>query len=146
MSPYRITVHCSATQNGVSLSIDTIAKWHKERGFLDVGYHVVIDVDGTIEYGRAFKAIGAHVKHANKGNLGICLVGNTKFKEAQFESLRYILDELSFVYDIDPWNITCHYEYPSARDQGKSCPNIPISHLLVWYLDGNPEAIRSYLL
>ena len=40
-----------------------------------LGYHYVIDTDGTVETGRMVGEIGAHVKGHNQYSVGICLVG-----------------------------------------------------------------------
>ena len=44
-----IILHCSATREGQDVKASDIKRWHKERGFDDIGYHYVIDLDGTIE-------------------------------------------------------------------------------------------------
>lgn len=48
----------------------------RERGFLDIGYHFVIDRRGRIYEGRNLVAHGAHVRDHNAGTLGIALLGN----------------------------------------------------------------------
>ena len=37
-----IILHCSATPEGKDYSVDTIRKWHLQRGFSNIGYHYVI--------------------------------------------------------------------------------------------------------
>lgn len=71
----KIIVHCSATPEGRDISADTIDKWHKERGWSGIGYHYVVSLDGTIEYGRDIQKTGAHVKGHNTGSIGICYIG-----------------------------------------------------------------------
>jgi N-acetylmuramoyl-L-alanine amidase len=49
-----LVIHCTATQEGVDVSADTIRKWHtspkpKGRGWKQVGYSEMIHLDGTIE-------------------------------------------------------------------------------------------------
>ena len=48
----RIVLHCSATIEGKEYSVDTIRKWHTNKGWSDIGYHYVIQLDGTISQGR----------------------------------------------------------------------------------------------
>ena len=38
----KIILHCSATAEGKDYTVDTIRRWHKARGFNDIGYHIVI--------------------------------------------------------------------------------------------------------
>jgi len=58
-------------------------------------------------------------------------VGRNKFTRAQFEILRHTLDKLTINHGIPDWEIYTHNEF----DELKTCPNIPIKNLLVWYLD-----------
>ena len=71
----KIIVHCSATPEGRDISAATIDKWHKERGWSGIGYHFVVKLDGTIEYGRMVDKVGAHCKGHNKSSIGICYIG-----------------------------------------------------------------------
>ena len=77
-----IVIHCSATRAGQDVRAADIDKWHKERGFSEIGYHYVIDLDGTVEVGRPLTMDGAHCNTAglsglsyNKHSIGICYVG-----------------------------------------------------------------------
>lgn len=77
-----IVIHCSATRAGQDVRAADIDKWHKERGFNEIGYHYVIDLDGSVEFGRALPKDGAHCNTAglsgvsyNKHSIGICYIG-----------------------------------------------------------------------
>ena len=77
-----IVIHCSATRSGQDVRAADIDKWHKERGFKMIGYHYVIDLDGTVETGRPLTMAGAHCNTAgtsgrsyNQHSIGICYVG-----------------------------------------------------------------------
>tara|TARA_B100000963_G_C22593185_1_gene656510 strand:- start:875 stop:1300 length:426 start_codon:yes stop_codon:yes gene_type:complete len=74
----KIVVHCSATQEGKNISAATIDKWHKKRGWRGIGYHYVIALDGSMEYGRPVEQIGAHVKKMNKNSIGIVYIGGVE--------------------------------------------------------------------
>ena len=71
----KIVIHCSATPEGTDVKAATIAKWHKQRGFKSIGYHYVIDLDGTIEKGRPLEKAGAHCEGVNESSIGICYIG-----------------------------------------------------------------------
>ncbi len=59
----KIIVHCTATQEGKEISVDTIRKWHVDgRGWSDIGYHYIISLDGLTEVGRPIERSGAHTK------------------------------------------------------------------------------------
>lgn len=71
-----LIVHCSATPAGRDVSAADIRRWHKEeRGFADIGYHFVVRLDGTVEYGRSLANIGAHCHGHNSRSVGVCYVG-----------------------------------------------------------------------
>jgi N-acetylmuramoyl-L-alanine amidase len=78
---------------------------HKARGFKrdsqavrsfnpelkHIGYHYVIEVDGTIRPGRGIEEVGAHVQGSNSKSIGICLIGTDKFTDAQWTALRTLV-------------------------------------------------------
>lgn len=70
-----IAIHCSATPAGRDVRAATIRAWHLAKGWSDIGYHFVIDLDGTIEVGRPLRTAGAHVAGHNARSIGICYVG-----------------------------------------------------------------------
>ena len=94
-----IIIHCSATKAGQDFHASDIDRWHKERGFDCIGYHRVIDLDGTIEKGRNISKPGAHCKGHNADSIGICYIGGLDKDgnpadtrtEAQKESLLEII-------------------------------------------------------
>ncbi|WP_279572494.1 N-acetylmuramoyl-L-alanine amidase [Volucribacter amazonae] len=122
----KIVIHCSATQNGKLLRNKThtaaqrIDEWHAKRGFQrqawwlrrfnphlkHIGYHYVIDTDGTVETGRKVGETGAHVKGHNTGSIGICLVGGIsidgknygRYTAKQWQVLHRLLRELEASY------------------------------------------------
>lgn len=71
----KIIVHCSDTPEGRNDTAEDIRRWHKARGFNDIGYHYVIDLDGTIEAGRDIGVAGAHTQGQNATSIGICYIG-----------------------------------------------------------------------
>ena len=70
-----IIIHCADTPEGRDDKAADIDRWHKQRGFDSIGYHYVIDLDGTIEAGRDLDCIGAHCKGHNTNSIGICYIG-----------------------------------------------------------------------
>lgn len=72
----KIIWHCSATPAGMDVKGATIKVWHtKDRGWSDIGYHYVIELDGTIYQGRPLERPGAHTRGHNDDSIGICYVG-----------------------------------------------------------------------
>ena len=53
-----IIIHCSATRAGQDIKAKDIDRMHRARGFSQIGYNYVIDLDGTIEAGRPLTIAG----------------------------------------------------------------------------------------
>ncbi|WP_180131948.1 N-acetylmuramoyl-L-alanine amidase [Rhodoferax sp. BLA1] len=125
-----LVIHCSATPSGRPLTrglpgqpgfkncVQIIDEWHSARGFhrafqarraqnpelSAIGYHFVIDLDGTIHSGRAVAEVGAHAQGHNANSIGICMIGGTerdgKYTTAQWRALAYVVRELTDTYAI----------------------------------------------
>lgn len=124
-----IVIHCTATMQNVDFRASDIDKWHRHRGFNSIGYHYVIDLDGTIEVGRPESVVGAHVKDFNVNSIGIVYVGGLAKDatgqvipadtrtEAQKKALVNLLTELKKKYPNA--EILGHKDFPNVR---KACP------------------------
>ena len=107
-----IVIHCADTPAKMDVGATEIRKWHKERGWKDIGYHFVIRRNGEIEKGRHHAQVGAHVLGFNNTSLGICMVGREQnYSEAQWRSLAYLVLQATRYYkgtkvvghcDLDP--------------------------------------------
>ena len=125
-----IIIHCSATKEGLDIKAHNIDMWHRRRGFRKIGYHYVIDLDGTVEKGRPLWEIGAHCKDHNAQSVGICYIGgldrkgfpkDTRTKE-QKVALRELVRELKLRFP----QATIHGHKEFAR---KACPCFPMRAL-----------------
>ncbi|QXV74636.1 lysozyme protein [Rhizobium phage RHEph21] len=121
-----LVVHCAATPPSWNGGAKEIRQWHREKGWIDIGYHFVIRRDGTVETGRPENTVGAHVENHNSNSIGICLVGGVddklkaqnNFTPAQFAALALKLRELKKKYP----NVTVqgHRDFPGVK---KDCPS-----------------------
>ncbi len=75
-----IIVHCADTPEGRDNKAADIKRWHKAQGWKDIGYHYVIDLDGTIEPGRPLETAGAHCTGHNANSIGVCYIGGCDAK------------------------------------------------------------------
>lgn len=72
----KIIVHCSATPEGRDVKTETIRKWHvNDNHWNDIGYHYIIELDGTLHKGRDESVVGAHCSGQNTNSIGVCYVG-----------------------------------------------------------------------
>jgi len=70
-----IIVHCTATPEGKDFKAVDIDKWHKQKGWDGIGYHHVVDLDGTVEPGRPESKVGAHCYGHNQNSIGVVYIG-----------------------------------------------------------------------
>lgn len=124
----KIIIHCAATKEGVYVSTETIRRWHvEERGWSDIGYHYVIELDGCIEKGRDENIQGAHTKKFNKKSIGICYVGGVD-KDMKPKDTR-TPDQIASMKDLI---CTLKNKYPKATVHGhnefssKACPSFDV--------------------
>ena len=71
----KIIIHCTGTKKGDRISREQIKKWHLERGFEEIGYHYIIEIDGNVQIGRPLHLVGAHCYGQNDDSIGIAYVG-----------------------------------------------------------------------
>jgi hypothetical protein len=88
MTPKRIILHHSLTEDGATVSWGAIRNWHmglhpdspyREKPMRDIGYHFGIELAGSrheVLLGRMPDAQGAHALGQNSDSIGICFVGN----------------------------------------------------------------------
>jgi N-acetylmuramoyl-L-alanine amidase len=133
-----IIVHCSATRPDwmrdakTSAKVAEIRRWHvADRGWKDIGYHYLIDRDGTVAYGRPLAQIGAHVAGRNTGTIGVCLIGGhgssekdkfrDNFTQAQERSLQKVIADLMSTHPTIT-RVSGHNQWAA-----KACPgfNVP---------------------
>lgn len=124
-----IIIHCSATRVGADFRASDIDRWHKENGYVCIGYHYVVDLSGYIEVGRDESIPGAHCHGHNLHSIGVCYIGgldlkgrpaDTRTKE-QKNALALLIKYLKLSYP----NATIHghHEFNSS----KACPCFDVS-------------------
>lgn len=120
----------------MDIGVAVIRGWHVNgNGWTDIGYHIVIRRDGSIEYGRPMGIAGAHTKGYNRGSIGICMIGGidkngksrNNFTKLQFATLRRLLRTLKA--DYKDATIHGHNEFSP-----KDCPSFNVPK---WLKDNN---------
>jgi N-acetylmuramoyl-L-alanine amidase len=135
-----IWLHCSATRvlwfadKSLADKVREITRWHvQERKWNAIGYHWLIDRDGSVAPGRPETTAGAHVAGHNTGSIGICLIGGhgsnendafeKHFTPAQDRALRTLIDDIKSRTPIK--RIRGHNEVAA-----KACPGFRVSRWL----------------
>ena len=130
-----IIVHCTATPEGQPRTVEQIRAQHKAQGWADIGYHILVTLDGKAYLGRDMDISGAHAEEHNSHSIGVCYVGGLenrpgvaynklKAKDTRTESQKATL--LNLLMDLRKL-------YPNARiighrdvdRKGKECPSFP---------------------
>ncbi|HYE06892.1 MAG TPA: N-acetylmuramoyl-L-alanine amidase [Planctomycetota bacterium] len=135
----RITVHHSADDiDMVDDPVETlrrIEKQHKlgqgkNEPFACIGYHYLISADGAVWEGRPLQYQGAHATgDNNKGNIGICLLGNFdrgRPSPTQQKALLAVLDRLCQQHRIARGKVVGHNHFKTTNCPGKHLD--PIVH------------------
>jgi N-acetyl-anhydromuramyl-L-alanine amidase AmpD len=113
-------------------------------GAADIAYHFLIDPSGRVIEGRKLAWQGAHAGNndANRGNIGICLLGNFDVQrptEAQKQALRKLLVTLMNRYNIPVSRVYTHCEV--KRKFALAATDCPGKNLQV-YVDGLRSSLR----
>jgi N-acetylmuramoyl-L-alanine amidase len=124
-----IVVHCSASQPKAKVDASVIDRWHRERGFLMIGYHIVVLRDGTVQTGRETDQPGAHAEGFNNKSIGICLVGGVNeklqpennFTPEQFDRLKQLIVSLRVKFT--KAEVLGHRDLPGVT---KACPSFDV--------------------
>lgn len=134
-----IILHCSATEEGKDFTADDIRRWHKARGWKDIGYHYVIKLDGTLQYGRPVDQVGAHVKGHNNTTVGVCYIGGLRNGEpADTMTPEQEVTFLELVYSLRKslgyLTVHGHNEYSA-----KACPSFVVKDKYPFLNSGHEE-------
>ncbi len=134
----RLTVHHSATmarstgKRHARTAILGIQRYHQgpEKRWADIGYHYLIDPAGRIWTGRSLAYQGAHAGNPqkNRGNIGICMLGNfvpsgQRPTQVQTQALENLIAGLCSRFDIPPSQILTHGELKTTQCPGPYLSN-----------------------
>lgn len=116
-----IVLHTAAFSGNAG--VEKIRRWHRLRGFSDIGYHYVIRRDGSREVGRPEHLVGAHCRDGgyNHNSIGICFEGHGDYETwtvAQCAALISLVAKLKDQYGIPVERVIGHRESGAI----KTCP------------------------
>ena len=130
---------------------DKINLWHKSKNFplsslgFYVGYHFLIEPDGTVRQARNLDEIGAHDQGENLDSLGLGIAGNFDIgvpSENQTAAAVKILGEM-----MSSVGIKINRIEPHRQDDATSCPglNIGDNWLILEYLKRHSDpSVRAF--
>ncbi len=126
---YRITIHHSGEYGDATAEprpmLRLIEKVHmRDRGWACIGYHFIIDREGTVYEGRPVKYQGAHAGGDNNiGNIGVSLLGDfnqERVPATQAKALAFVLERLTTDYAIKRSNVFGHQHFKITDCPGKN--------------------------
>lgn len=139
MTPRRIIWHHSAV-NAKRLQFDEINRHHETRAFPKsskgyfVGYHYLVEYDGSVRQAREETEIGAHDTGENLNSIGICLAGDFTAQlptPAQCAAVATLVQQIR-----SRWYIPVTRIEPHRWDDDTACPGdfLPDNWLIMTYL------------
>lgn len=114
-------------------STETLRQYHKlHNGWDDIGYHWVIEGDGSIHPGRTEDTIGSHVGGFNKHTIGICVTGHgdfAPFKPVQLASLVQLCARICEERHLSAGRVIGHRETEQhgGPPVHKTCPGVTVN-------------------
>ncbi|HHN48737.1 MAG TPA: N-acetylmuramoyl-L-alanine amidase [Bacteroidales bacterium] len=121
-----IAVHHSATKTG---SAEIYARFHvNDLNWPGIGYHFVIEKDGTIKWTNNLQTVSYHVGNSNRTAVGICLTGDFREQEPtgeQWSSLFGLLKTLMVELNLSHDSVWGHSQFPGY--ESKACPCIDMT-------------------
>ena len=130
-----IVIHCTKTPPAQNIGLEELYRLHRKQGMLDVSYHYIIKIDGSLQKGRQDNTQGAHTQGHNKDSLAICLVGgvNSRGKPedtytlAQYVTLASVVQVLTCQHPAA--EVLGHQDYPNCNT---ACPSFDVR---TWYAE-----------
>lgn len=136
-----IIIHTTATSpnwragHPTADKVAEVRRWHvDDNGWSDIGYHFLIDRDGTVAPGRPVARAGAHVRGHNANSIAIALFGGRgssavdmfadNFTPEQDRALRALITELQTKHP-GAKKVSGHNEYAN-----KACPGFNVKRWL----------------
>lgn len=151
MTPQRIIWHHSAVRSREP-QFEQINQHHKMRDFprsslgFYVGYHWLIETDGTVRQARLETEMGAHDTGENVNSLGICFAGDFTASlpgEAQADAAARLIAGIR-----SRWNIPITRIEPHRWDDNTQCPGtfVPDDWLIKEYLKRETSPLHRLFL
>ncbi len=107
---YLVLHHSAGNKNA---TVEDIRKMHIAKGWIDIGYHKVINWKGEVFQGRNDAVIGSQAFGLNSESLGILAVGNWNIEkppESLINAIVQVMSVLCLRYGLSEDKIIGHYQ------------------------------------
>jgi N-acetylmuramoyl-L-alanine amidase len=127
----RVIVHDSHTTPDIARGEEFLFWGGLKRGLMDVGYHFIINRDGSCLMVRDHRLVGTHTPGHNLDSIGVCLMGGQggagpedNFTVEQKDKLLELLAWLSSHYSLSTSAFIGHTEVQRYKDRFLVCPQM----------------------
>lgn len=127
-NPNKIITHHAVSSTGHTAQ--DVNHWHYDRwgGYARsrrmiapyVGYHIIVEWDGTIVQCRDFDEEGIHCKGQNFSSIGVCFMGNNDRHMPSIDQIRAWREVYNMIRSRYP-HITPNMVFPHRKYANKSC-------------------------
>ncbi|WP_291209039.1 peptidoglycan-binding domain-containing protein [Hyphomonas sp.] len=130
----RVFWHCTATDHAHHDNIAAIREMHRQRGWSDIGYHIMGHKDGSGSYGRNLELTPAAQAGHNAAAIAVTLHGleKAKFTTAQYNFARDLREQIDRAYT----NGVTHHGHCEVA--AKACPVFDYRNVLQLDARGRP--------
>lgn len=121
------------TAGSINQSVREIQRFHMEgRGWTDIAYSWLVDVEGTIYEGRGWGRAGAHTAGYNSVSHAVCAIAGTDsdITEAMLDGMATVMHEHDRLYGEG-----FHLPHRDARGAATACPG---DRITAWVHGGFP--------
>ncbi len=144
-----IVIHCSATPPTTKVS-SILNYWKNNMSWKNVGYHRLIQADGTVHKLAPFEKVTNGVRGFNHNSIHISYIGgidaeglphDTRTKEQKGKLLNCIQEALEWLiqYQRIAPDIVGHHDLYAA----KACPSFPAYQEYKWITEGSNIALGA---
>ncbi len=168
-----ITVHWTASFNNQDLSANDIDVLHKSLGYSEIGYHLIIRRDGSLQIGRTLDSVGQHDDNHNQTFLGVAFVGGMNVSSvnavkpywkyetvdsltnAQWKTYEILMENFQKVFPyalVAGHNATSEEEYPDPGFDVIGYSESKFNHINaipegdpLWFSEITVEDIKNYV-
>lgn len=123
-----IMVHHSASHDTKAVDAEQFEKWHKAKGWKDIGYHWIIEKIGDRYHsimGRPMYMQGSHSTGMNSKALGVVFAGNfqeSRVPQEQLEEGADLIAGLCFGLGIGSSEVVAHRDFRQTLCPGELFP------------------------
>lgn len=128
----RIIIHDSHTPPEIG-QVEEVSRWHldahkgaQRMGLMSIGYHFIIERDGSVVSGRDIDRIGSHTPGHNMDSIGICWVGGRDPEGEPEDNLNHTQRDAMLRLCVDLMNIYGNLKvFGHSELQRYRNPNLP---------------------